>query len=202
MRHSKLYLILDTQVNDYEEIFKIAQQALKAGVDIVQLRDKFGCDEDFLNCAYRLRKLTHKRIPFIVNDRIDIALAVNADGVHVGQEDIPLKITRRLMGPKKIIGVSCQTYKDALAAQKEGADYIGFGSVFKTLTKPSRQPMNLNILKRVVSDMEIPVFAIGGINLQNIAQLFSIGVKHMAVCRAICLSEEVVSVVKDFKKRF
>lgn len=196
---SKLYLILDRQVNSYERLFEIAQQTIPAGVDIIQLRDKNGSAKEILSFSKRILKLTKNRVPYIINDRIDLAITGQACGVHLGQDDVPLKVARRLIGNRAVIGVSCQTFPQAQKAMKEGADYIGFGSVFKTLTKPSRSPMDGKLLVQIITNIKIPVFAIGGIDLTNIAQLNEIGVHRVAVCRAICESKNCERTVKNFK---
>ena len=208
LKNCKLYLILDTEVHSYTKLFEIAKQSIQArlpdgqaGVDIIQLRDKNGLAKDVLKFSKQVLRLTEGKVPFIINDRVDVAILCGADGVHLGQEDIPLKEARKVMGPKVVIGVSCQTFKHAQKAQREGADYIGFGSIFKTLTKPKRSPIDLNLLKEVIKKIHIPVFAIGGVNLDNIRQLKEIGVERFAVCRAICEAENVREVVREFKLR-
>jgi len=200
LRNSNLYLILDRDVVDYDRLFTIAKESLGAGIDIVQLRDKNGLARDILDFSRRLLKLFKRRIPFIINDRIDLALACGADGVHLGQEDIPLKVAQKMLPPKAIIGISCQNLKDAQNAQRQGADYIGFGSVFKTLTKPNRRPMDLNLLTKVVKKINLPVFAIGGISLKNISLMRKIGVTRVAVCREICFSSDAREATATFKK--
>ncbi len=201
IRNSKLYLVLDAQVNDYDSLLEIAQSAIGHGVNIVQLRDKKGVaknilkfSEDFLKWI-RLNP-AHRQIPFIVNDRVDLALASGASGVHLGQEDLAVFWARKILGPHAIIGVSCQTLKQAQIAQHEGADYIGFGSVFKTKTKPERNPMDLKLLEEVVRRSKIPVFAIGGINSENALKLHQVGVNRLAVCRAICEARNIPGAVK------
>ena len=197
---AKLYLILDRQVNTYDELFEIAKKSISAGADMIQLRDKLGSAKDILEFSRRISKLTKGRILFIVNDRVELALLSGASGVHVGQEDIPLKWARQILGPKAIIGVSCQTLAHAQRAAREGADYIGFGSVFKTLTKPQRSPMDLDSLKKIYNTIKIPVFAIGGINLKNISQIKAMGVNRAAVCRSVCLAKDIKQATKSFKK--
>ena len=199
LNDAKLYLILDRQVSSYERLFEIAQQAIPAGVDIIQLRDKSGSAKEILNFSKRILKLTKGRVPYIINDRIDLAITSGASGVHLGQDDVPVKLARRVMGPNALIGVSCQTFVQAQIAMKEGADYIGFGSVFKTLTKPDRHPMDIKLLKRIIKNIPIPVFAIGGIDLKNALQLNGIGVQRIAVCRAICKARNLERAVKGFK---
>ena len=186
LKNSKLYLVLDTDVGDYDRLFFVAREAFKNGIDIIQLRDKTGLAKDILTFADKLRDVLKGKIPFIINDRVDVAIAAKADGVHLGQDDLSLKFARRMMGRRAIIGASCQTLAQARAAQREGADYIGFGSAFKTLTKPERQPMDLKLLAQVASSLRIPVFAIGGIHAGNIHLIKGAGAKRIAVCRAIC----------------
>ena len=200
MRNCRLYLILDTQVKTYVQLFDIAQQAIGVGVNIVQVRDKHGLTRKTLAFIDQLKRLTRHKALLIVNDRLDLALASRADGVHLGQDDLPLAAARKIAGPHMIIGQSCQTWAHAMNAQQEGADYIGFGSVFETLTKPDRVPMDFNVLKKVARKVKVPLFAIGGIAVDRIAPLKSLGVERFAVCRAICLANDVPKATRAFQK--
>ena len=200
LRNSKLYLILDREVNSYDELFDIVKKSVPAGVDVIQLRDKYGTAKNILDFSKRIKKIIRNRALYIINDRMDLALAGQADGVHLGQDDCPIPVARRLLGKKFIIGASCQTPEHARAAQKEGADYIGFGSIFKTLTKPHRFPMDLKLFARVHRMIKIPIFPIGGINLDNIHQLRAMGVGRVAVCRAIGEAKDVAKATKNFGK--
>src|SRR3989338_227879 len=199
LRRAKLYLILDRQGNDYDRLLEIARQSA-FGVDMIQLRDKKGCARDILNFSRKILKMLRGRLPFIVNDRVDLAVAAGADGVHLGQEDLPLKEARRMMGSRAIMGVSCQNYEQARRAERDGADYIGFGSVFSTLTKPGRSPMNLQLLRKAARDIRIPVFAIGGITPAHISNLRVLGVERFAVCRAICKARNIEEAVREFQE--
>ena len=199
LKDAKLYLILDAQVLSHSDLLKVLKDSVRFGVDIVQLRDKFGPAKDILAFCRHALKLTRHQIPFIVNDRVDLALMAGADGVHVGQEDINCHEARRFWGAKAIIGVSCQNFAQARQAQADGADYIGFGSVFKTQTKPERNPMDLKLLRRILEAVRIPVFAIGGINRGNVGFLTEIGVQRVAVCRDILLAKSVGGVVKELR---
>lgn len=202
LENSRIYLVLDREVCGYQKLFSIAREAIKAEISIIQLRDKKGSPKEILEFFKRLVRLTKKnKTLFILNDRVDLAFAAGAWGVHLGQEDLSLVEARKILGSRALIGISCQTLEQALKAEEEGADYIGFGSVFKTLTKPKRDPMNLGLLQDVVKKIQIPVFAIGGINLSNIAQLRQMGVKRVAVCRAICEARDVRKTVEEFKER-
>ena len=198
LKQARLYLVLDARVQSYAEMMKVLRQAVRAGVQVIQMRDKDSSAKDILKFTQQALQYIHGRIPFIVNDRLDIAKAVGAQGVHLGQEDLPVAVARKIVGLKMIIGASCQTLAQAKKAQEDGADYIGFGSVFKTLTKPERAAMNLDLLARVVRDIRIPVFAIGGINGENAAQLRALGVNRVAVTRSISLADNVTATVKRF----
>jgi len=201
LNSSKLYLILDAEVNSYDQLFDIAETAVENGINIFQLRDKQGSGREILEFSRRFSQLLNNRAIYIINDYVDLAMAGFADGVHLGQDDCSLKEARNIMGEEAVIGISCQTYEDAVKAQEQGADYIGFGSVFKTLTKPQRNPMNLELLKKVINHIEIPVFAIGGIHLENVSQLTAIGVKRLAVCRAIAQVEDIAGTIQRFEER-
>lgn len=202
MNDARLYLILDRDVKSYEELFEIAQKAVSAGVDMIQLRDKRGSAKEIMDFSERILEMTKDRIPYIVNDRIDLAIACQSDGVHLGQEDIPLSTARKMLGEHVLIGISCQTLAHALKAQEEGADYIGLGSVFRTLTKPARQPLDVDIIRKVFHEIKIPVYAIGGIDLTNLDRLVGLGVDRIAVCRAILQADDIEETVKQFKKHF
>ena len=197
----RLYLILDSDVAEYDRLFSVAKESIKGGVDVFQWRDKSARTSDSLAFARKLRKMINPaKALFIVNDRVDLALAAQADGVHLGQDDLPLIAARKILPPGGLVGISCQTLEHSRRAQRQGADYIGFGSVFKTLTKPGRVPMDLKILRTVVKKTKIPLFAIGGITALNIQQLTSIGVRRVAVCRDICLARDVRAAASDLKK--
>jgi thiamine-phosphate pyrophosphorylase len=196
----RLYLILDIGVCDYGGSWEILKAAVRGGVDIVQLRDKNGSARDTLGFARRIQTYLADRIPFIVNDRVDIALLSDASGVHVGQDDLPLTEARKILGPRKIIGTSCQTLRHIRRAGKEGADYIGFGSVFKTLTKPDRPSMDLALLRRAAREAPVPMFAIGGITRENLKDVLACGQGRIAVCRDIMKSDDVTISVGEFKK--
>lgn len=201
LNKARLYLILDADVLSYKELLDRLKAAVRFGVDIVQLRNKNGAAKDILAFCKQARTIVQDKALFIVNDRLDLAILAKADGVHLGQEDINYLEARKLMGKNAIIGISCQNLKHAKQAEKQGADYIGFGSVFKTKTKPERQPMNQKLLKRVIREIKIPVFPIGGINLSNVNQVVEAGAKRVAVCRDILLAKDLEKTVKEFKKR-
>lgn len=161
-------------------------QALKAGVRWVQYREKKRSRREIYEESVMLRRLTEDfKAVFIVNDHPDIALSVDANGVHLGQDDLPVKEARKIMGKDKIIGISTHSIEEAMDAEKDGADYIGFGPVFHTSTKDAGTPKGLDMLVEIKQKVHIPVVAIGGINLENIRLVLDTGVDAVAVASAI-----------------
>lgn len=184
-----LYLVTDKS-DDVEKFLKTIEEAIKGGVNVVQIREKTADTLDFYNLALKVKEITTKYdVPLIINDRVDIALAIDADGVHVGQSDMPCDVTRRLIGEDKILGVSAATVDEARKAEKDGADYIGTGAVFPTATKDDAPSVTKTQLKEVVGSVNIPVVAIGGINLENASQLNDTGIAGLSVVSAIMSSD-------------
>lgn len=180
-----LYLITDRDIACLSNL-KIAKAALSAGVKVIQLREKRLSKKEIFSEAVSIRDLTRSHnATFIVNDYIDIALAVDADGIHLGQDDMPMKEARRLLGSKKIIGISTHSVKQALRAQEEGADYIGFGPIFLTTTKEAGRPKGLKMLEEVRRNVSIPIAAIGGITPDTASDVLSAGADAIAVGSAI-----------------
>ncbi len=165
---------------------RITEAALRGGADLIQWRDKNSTDRDFLALARMLRAMTHRhRKLFIVNDRVSIAQLVQADGVHVGHEDLPVQEVRRLVGESMLIGRSTHSLQEAKAAQTAGADYIGVGPVFATPTKPTYPVVGIELIQQVNSAIQIPWVAIGGIDLQTLPLVLSAGARGIAVVRAL-----------------
>lgn len=188
-----LYLVTDSGLSRGRSLTEVVEAALSGGVTALQYREK---DKDFrhmLEEARILRQLCREAgIAFIVNDRLDLALAVDADGVHVGQSDMPAQVARKLLGPDKLLGISAGTVDLALTAQAEGADYIGAGPVFATATKPDAdQPIGLEGLRSVCSVLKLPVVAIGGINADNAAGIIEAGAAGVAVVSAIVSADDI-----------
>ena len=185
-----LYLVTDKS-DDVEKFLKTIEEAIKGGVSVVQIREKTADTLDFYNLALKVKKITDQyNVPLIINDRVDVALAIDADGVHVGQSDMPCDVTRKLVGPDKIVGVSAATIDEAKKAENDGADYIGTGAVFATATKDDAPKITKKDLKEVVDSINIPVVAIGGINLENASELKDTGIKGLSVVSAIMSSED------------
>lgn len=175
-----LYLITDP-VYDKEKVIS----ALKGRVDLLQLREKNLSTKQFYNKALELKEICLQfNTLLIINDRLDIALAIDADGLHIGQDDLDIKICKRLF-PNKIIGVSVTSYEEALLAEENGASYIGVGAMFKTNTKEDAKYVELEELRKIKDNISIPVVCIGGINLENAKQLLDYNVDGLAICSDI-----------------
>ncbi|AIF52760.1 thiamine phosphate synthase [Pelosinus sp. UFO1] len=181
-----LYLVTDRELLSGKDLANTVEEAIKGSVSLVQIREKNISTLDFFQLALQVKGITTTYgVPFIVNDRVDIALAVDADGVHIGQEDMPLPVARNLLGPTKIIGVSVSTLEEALRAQEEGADYLGIGALFPTLTKSDADHVSLEDLGMIKEKIKIPIVGIGGINGSNIHHVIATGVDGAAVVSAI-----------------
>jgi thiamine-phosphate pyrophosphorylase len=187
LKENDLYVITDQRDN----LLKIIEEILIAGVRIIQHRFKTGTDKDHLKEATQIKNLCKKyNSLFIINDRIDIALASNADGIHLGQDDLELKTARKLLGYSKIIGISANNEIDISNALKDGCDYLGIGPVFETATKEDKQPIGIEKIKALTKDVDIPWFAIGGIKSNNISYLKSNGFKKVALISQLMNSED------------
>lgn len=185
-----LYLVTDKS-DDVEKFLKTIEDAIKGVVSVVQIREKTAETLDFYNLALKVKEITTKyNVPLIINDRVDIALAIDADGVHVGQSDMPCEVTRKLIGTDKILGVSAATITEAKKAQKDGADYIGTGAVFPTATKDDAPSITKQNLKEIVESIDIPVVAIGGINNDNASELTDTGIAGLSVVSAIMSADD------------
>ena len=194
----KLYAITDLQAED-PQILKRIEGALRGGVDIVQLRSRHLSDRALFDLGKRIRVLTEQlKKLFIVNDRADLALAIDADGVHLGQEDLAIKFARKMMRDK-IIGCSTHTLKQALAAERAGADYIGFGPIFDTPTKPTYRAVGLEPIGEVVNRIQIPVVCIGGIDPSNVKKVIGVGANRIAVVRAIFSAADPYEAARSLK---
>ena len=169
----------------------------------MQIREKTAETLDFYNLALKVKEITAKyNVPLIINDRVDVALAIDADGVHVGQSDMPCDVTRKLIGNDKILGVSAATIEEAKKAEKDGADYIGTGAVFPTATKDDAPSITKQDLKDVVESINIPVVAIGGITLENAHELTDTGIAGLSVVSAIMSSENPKKSSEELLKIF
>ena len=181
-----LYLVTDRRWLGRRSLEEDVEEALLGGATLVQIREKEISSRAYLELARRLKEVTDRYgVPLIVNDRVDIALAVDADGVHVGPDDLPVSFARRLLGPDKIVGASASSLEEALAFQAQGADYLGVGAVFPTATKQVTEKVDLETLARIKAAVRIPVAAIGGIDAGNAPEVMKTGVDGVAVVSAI-----------------
>lgn len=175
-------------------------EAIKGGVTCVQLREKEGADADFEDSAQVLQTLcTQAQIPFIVNDRVELAARIGADGVHVGQSDMACERARKLLGPQAIVGVSAQTVEAALAAEQAGADYLGVGAMFVTPSKADADDVSLETLRAICSAVSIPVVAIGGITKETLPELEGTGAAGVAVISALFAADDIEEAARGLR---
>lgn len=186
-----LYLVTDHRNKTDEEFLNIIEEAIKGGTSIVQLREKTASTKDFYQLALKVKEITTRYdVPLLINDRMDIALAVDSEGVHLGQDDMPADIARKIIGDDKILGVSASTVEEAIKAQIDGADYIGSGAVFPTATKDDADSVSKEELKSIVDSIDIPVVAIGGITIENARELKDTGIAGFSVVSAIMSADD------------
>jgi len=196
-------MLVTDHCSDVDAFCAIVEKALQAGVTVLQLREKTATTRDFYQLALRIKPIARQyKVPLLINDRLDIALAVDADGVHVGQEDLPVAVVRRLIGPEKILGATAATVEAAQTAEREGADYIGSGAMFPTLTKPGKQVLPLNVLAQIKQAVQVPVVAIGGITADNLLTLKITGVDGLAVVSAIMDSADPAAATQEILSRW
>ena len=197
-----LYVITDEKLLKNRNIGKAVEEAIKGGATIIQYRAKEKDARDMYNEATIIKKVCDKyNIPFIVNDRVDLAMAVDADGVHIGQEDLHPEVVRRLIGFDKIIGYSTKNLEQVKEANSLPIDYIGFGSIFPTSTKKDIVLNSIDTLKKVISISVQPVVAIGGINIENIDEVLKAGCSNIAVVSAVFKDENVFENSKRLKEK-
>ena len=196
----RLYAVTDRSWLGSESLSRQVEQALRGGVSFVQLREKNLDDEDVLAEAMELKALCRDYdVPFVINDRVHLALAADADGVHVGQEDMAVREARRLLGPQKIVGATCKTVEQALRAQADGADYIGSGAMFSSIAKPNARSISRETLQEICAAVEIPVVAIGGISEENMPGLAGTGIAGVAVVSALFAQRDIEAAARRLR---
>jgi thiamine-phosphate pyrophosphorylase len=196
-----LYAVTDRTWLRDRSLADVVEEAIKAGITFLQLREKDLNYASFLQLAREIRNITDKyKIPYVINDNIEVAMACGADGVHVGQSDMDAKDVRRIIGQDKILGVSAQTVEQAVLAEKNGADYIGVGTVFPTSTKLDAEGVSFETLKEICKAVSIPVVAIGGINKDNAMKLAGSSIDGIAVVSAIFAQEDITAAVKELRQ--
>lgn len=196
-----LYAVTDSMWLNRRTLPEVVKEALEGGATFLQIREKELPYEEFLALAKEVKKITDAyHVPYVVNDEVEIAKAIDADGVHIGQSDKALTEARRILGPDKIIGVSTQTVEQAVEAEKNGADYLGVGSIFTTSTKLDADAVSMDTLRVICDAVSIPVVAIGGINRDNILDLKGTKVDGVAVVSAIFAAENIKGATAELRK--
>lgn len=196
-----LYAVTDRRWSNNDTFYNHIEESLEGGVTFLQLREKNLDTDSFFKEAIKIKELCKKyNVPFIINDNVKIALKSNADGIHVGQDDMGAKEVRKLIGKDKILGVSVQTVEQALLAQSQGANYLGVGSIFTTTSKDDAKSVSINTLKEICNAVNIPVVAIGGIDKDNVKQLSQTGISGIAVISAIYANKNIKSATMKLKE--
>lgn len=196
-----LYAVTDRTWADDVTLMEQVKQALDGGITFLQLREKKLSEEEFIKEAQEMKKLAQEyKIPFVINDNIKVALEVDADGVHIGQDDMSVQEARKLLGEDKIIGVSAHNVKEAVKAQKGGADYLGVGAVCATSTKKDANVVSKEEIKKIKEAVDIPIVAIGGIKQDNIKTLQGTGADGVAVVSAIFAAKDITKAAKELLK--
>lgn len=198
-KNLKLYLVTDNDILEERDFYKCIEDAIKGGATMVQLREKDASGKEFLEKAFKLREITRKyNIPFIINDRVDIAIICDADGVHVGQSDIDAKFVRSLIGENKILGVSARNLNEAKKAKEDGANYIGVGAMYSTSTKLDAKSVSYETVEKIKKILDIPIVLIGGINLKNLENLKKLNCDGYAVVSSILKEKDIYSTSKNW----
>lgn len=196
-----LYAVTDRSWLNGQTLYDQVESALKGGVTFVQLREKNLDDEAFFEEAQEIKELCARyHVPFVINDNVELAARIGADGVHVGQSDMEAMDVRKILGPDKIIGVSAQTVEQAKKAQEHGADYLGVGAVFPTGSKADAVEVERRVVKEICDAVDIPVVAIGGITVDNVTELKGNGLDGIAVISAIFAQKDIEQAAKTLKE--
>ena len=203
LKDCKIYLVTDEKACNGKDFYKCIEEAIKGGVKIVQLREKTLSTKDFFIKALKVKEICKNYgALFIINDRLDIAQAIEADGVHLGQSDMPIEKAREILKDKFLIGVTARNIEEAKKAELLGADYIGSGAIFGTSTKDNAEKLEMEDLKKIVNSIKIPVFAIGGINTNNVCMLKNIGLQGICSVSGILAEKDCKKAVENILKNF
>ncbi|EGL91134.1 thiamine-phosphate diphosphorylase [Streptococcus oralis SK255] len=188
----KLYLVTNRYQDSLENFLEKVETACRSGVTIIQLREKILTTNQYYQLAKRVKEITDAyQVPLIIDDRLDVCLAVDAAGLHIGDDELPVSVARKVLGPEKILGVTAKTVKRALEAETSGADYLGTGAIFPTTTKENAPITLISTLKTICQTVAIPVVAIGGLTSENIDQLIGTGIAGVAVVRDLIQAEDI-----------
>lgn len=195
----RLYLVTNRYQDSVESFLAKVETACRAGVTIVQLREKNLTTHQYYQLAKQVKEITDAyQVPLIIDDRLDICLAVDAAGLHIGDDELPVSVARQVLGPEKILGVTAKTVKRALEAETSGADYLGTGAIFPTMTKENAPITLISTLKTICQTVAIPVVAIGGLTSENIDQLIGTGIAGVAVVRDLMQAEDIEAKTQAF----
>ena len=198
----QLYVILDRASAGARDLAAVAEAAIRGGADAIQLRDKTATARQLFEEAVRLRAVTRAAgVPLIVNDRADVAHAADAEGVHLGQDELSIAAARAILGPRRLIGRSTHTLEQAIAAELEGADYIGVGPIFATPTKPDYHSVGVDLIRQVALRVEIPYVCIGGLDAGTLDSVLRAGASRIAVVRAVCAADDPEAAAAALKGR-
>lgn len=197
-----LYLVTDRHWLANRNLEDDVEKAILGGVTMVQLREKNIDNDSFIELAKKVKQVCNKyKVPFIINDNLEVALAVDSDGIHIGQDDLPASLVRQKIGPDKILGVSAHNLDEAIAAKKAGATYLGAGAMFSTTTKDNTTNLSIEQLQTITKNVDIPVVAIGGINYDNCLSLKNCNLAGIAVVSAIMAATNISEATSNLKKR-
>jgi thiamine-phosphate pyrophosphorylase len=192
---------VDAEASRERDLAWVAHQAILGGADVIQLRDKRASTRQLLEEARRVRDVTRPAgVPLIINDRVDLTLAVEAEGVHLGQEDLPVPVAKRLMGAGKLVGCSTHSVEQALEAERAGADYLAVGPIYPTPTKPGYGSVGLGLIARVRAQTARPMVCIGGIDHATLPEVLQAGAECVAVVRAVCAAEDPAAAARALKQ--
>ena len=195
----KLYLVTNRYQDSLEIFLEKVETACRSGVTIIQLREKNLTTNQYYQLAKQVKKITDAyQVPLIIDDRLDVCLAVDAAGLHIGDDELPVSVARKVLGPEKILGVTAKTVKRALEAETSGADYLGTGAIFPTTTKENAPITLISTLKTICQMVAIPVVAIGGLTSENIDQLAATGIAGVAVVRDLMQAEDIEAKTQAF----
>ena len=195
----RLYLVTNRYQDSLESFLEKVETACRSGVTIVQLREKNLTTNQYYQLAKQVKEITDAyQVPLIIDDRLDVCLAVNAAGLHIGDDELPVSVARQVLGPDKILGVTAKTVKRALEAEEGGADYLGTGAIFPTTTKENAPITLISTLKTICQRVAIPVVAIGGLTSENIDQLIGTGIAGVAVVRDLMQAEDIEAKTQAF----
>ena len=188
----RLYLVTNRYQDSLENFLEKVETACRSGVTIIQLREKNLTTNQYYQLAKQVKEITDAyQVPLIIDDRLDVCLAVDAAGLHIGDDELPVSVARQVLGPEKILGVTAKTLKRALEAETSGADYLGTGAIFPTTTKENAPITLISTLKTICQTVAIPVVAIGGLTSENIDQLIGTGIAGVAVVRDLMQAEDI-----------